>query len=159
MRIQQNVGKDNHEKLFASLINESERSVLCSGWLKYSGLKLLLPSIDSAISQGAQIVVYSNEQHTELEAVDALASRPTLKHVIASGAHRYLHTKLFYFEKGENYTAVIGSANVTEGGLVNNEELSIIFTGIKSDSTHKQFEDYLLALPTALRRASRTSVA
>lgn len=159
MRTQRNVGKDNHKKLFASLISESERSVLCSGWLKYAGLKLLLPSIDSAISQGAQIVVYSNDQHTELEAAAALASRPALQHVIASGAHRYLHTKLFYFQKGENYTAVIGSANLTEGGLVKNEELSIVVTGTKSDSTHKQFEDYLLALPTALRRVNPTSVA
>lgn len=154
MRIQRNVGKDNHRKLFASLISESERSVLCSGWLKYSGLKLLLPSIDDAINKGARIVVYSNDQHTEPEAADALALRPALQHVIASGAHRYLHTKLFYFLKGENYTAVIGSANLTEGGLVKNEELSIIISGKKSDLTQEQLEDYVLELSTSLHRVT-----
>lgn len=102
--------------------------------------------------------MYSNDKHTELEAADALASRPALTHVIASGTHRYLHTKLFYFEKGERYTAVIGSANLTEGGLVQNEELSIIVSGVKADSRHKQFEDYLLALPAALRRVNPPSL-
>jgi HKD family nuclease len=157
MHAQRNAGRQNHRKLLASLISESERSVLCSGWLKYSGVKLLLPSIDIAISQGAEIVVYSNDQHTESSAADALASRPALTHVIASGTHRYLHTKFFYFEKGESYTAVVGSANLTEGGLVENEELSLVITGGKAEPLHKQFHDYLMSLPSVLRRVSPTS--
>lgn len=145
-----NHGEKSHGELLTALILESDLMVLCSGWLKYAGLTSLLPSIDSALRRRAQILVYSNSKHTDARAARALADRATLKHVIAHHADRYLHTKLYYFERGDSYTAVVGSANLTAGGLANNEELSIIMKGVKGDAVHEEIASYLAELPGRL---------
>jgi len=152
MRLQRNTGRKNHRQLLDELIRRSERCVLCSGWLKHAGLKLLLPAIDDAIARGAQVLVYSNRQHTEAEAATALYAREGVRHMIADDEIRYLHTKLYYFENGERYTAVIGSANITKGGLVDNEECSVVLSGKIGDAGQAEIDAYLTALPLALRQ-------
>lgn len=54
-----------------------------------------------------------------------------------------LHTKLYYFESDTRYAAIVGSANITEGGLVHNDELSTVHHGTVGDVQHKMFNDYL----------------
>lgn len=58
----------------------------------------------------------------------------------------YLHSKLYYFETGETYTALIGSANITKGGLATNHELSVRFAGSIGDEKHRQLTSYIAAL-------------
>lgn len=151
MRLVSNIGKTNHRALLRKLIEGSEKSVLCSGWIKHAGLEHLLSSIELAIQRGAQITVYSNKRETEQKAIDALRSRPMVRHFIADDAHRYLHTKLFYFESAAKYTALIGSSNLTQGGLVSNEELSVCFEGDVGDEWHVQVSAYLRHLEVVLR--------
>jgi HKD family nuclease len=149
MIVQRNVGNDNHGKVLAAFIGESERMVLCSGWLDYPGLELLLPSLDLALARGAAIRVYSNKKHTKAGAARALAKRSAITHVIADNTRRYLHTKLYYFENGDSYTAMIGSANLTKGGLGCNEELSLVLNGSHGDAGHAQITQYLAELAAA----------
>jgi len=146
MLIQRNIGEKNHGKILGALISESERMVLCSGWLDYPGLAPLLSSIDIALARGASIRFYSNKKHTKAGAAKALAKRDAIDHVIADNALRYLHTKLYFFENGDRYTAMIGSANLTKGGLGCNEELSIVLNGTCGDAGHGQIVEYLADL-------------
>lgn len=143
MQLSQNRGKKNHRKLLADLISRSELSVLCSGWLKHDGLVELLPVIDLGLTKKAVITIYSNEEHTEENAKKAIAERSAIKHFIMSKQCRYLHSKLYYFEHKDKYTALIGSANITYGGLVRNEELSVHITGFVGDGQQRQILDYL----------------
>jgi HKD family nuclease len=69
--------------------------------------------------------------------------------VIADNTRRYLHTKLYYFENGDSYTAMIGSANLTKGGLGCNEELSLVLNGSHGDAGHAQITQYLAELAAA----------
>jgi HKD family nuclease len=150
MLIHQNTKKKNHRKLLADLIEKSDRSVLCSGWLNLAGLVHLLPSIDHAIGKGATVVIYSNKRHTDMDAAEELGKRALVRHYIADDKSRYLHTKLFYFESGEKYTAIVGSANITEGGLIKNEELSIEINGMIGDASQEKIQGYLESLPARL---------
>lgn len=143
MHLQTNTGTYKHKHLLAELIKKSDLSILCSGWIKLPGLQVLLPAIDSALARGAKILVYSNLEQTLDGVTEALASRSALKHQIVDGSKRALHTKIYYFETGEEYTAVIGSANITKGGLAGNEELSIQLVGIKGDQLYHQLQQYL----------------
>ena len=59
---------------------------------------------------------------------------------------RALHTKIYYFESGDKYTAVIGSANITKGGLSTNEELSVTMHGTRGDSFFLELQQYLAIL-------------
>jgi len=151
MELSRNRGKHNHRKQLVDLIGRSEVSILCSGWLKHDGLVELLPAIDAGLANSASITVYSNEEHTEEAAEKALAERTALKHFIISKQCKYLHSKLYYFETGGQFTALIGSANITYGGLVRNEELSVRITGCFGDDQHQKICVYLDELREVLR--------
>lgn len=146
MLLQTNSGKRKHVHLLSDLIKKSEVSILCSGWIKLPGLEALLPSIDAAIANGAAITVYSNLKDTKEGVVPALASRTGLIHRMVGPHSRALHTKIYYFESGDEYTAMIGSANITKGGLSANEELSVTMRGARGDPLFLELQQYLTTL-------------
>ncbi|WP_162575479.1 restriction endonuclease PLD domain-containing protein [Variovorax sp. PBL-H6] len=110
-----------------------------------------MDSIDLAIRNKAKVTVYSNKKHTEAGAVAALRTRPEVRHFIANHYHRYLHSKIYFFEKDDRYTALIGSGNITLGGLVSSEELSVRLTGAIGDPHHAQIAAYLKNLEVVLK--------
>jgi len=146
MLLQTNSGKRKHVHLLSELIEKSEVSILCSGWIKLPGLKDLLPAIDTALANGAAITIYSNLTETREGVAPALASRTGLTHRLVGPPSRALHTKIYYFETGEHYTAVIGSANITKGGLSGNEELSVTMRGTRGDSLFLELQQYLATI-------------
>jgi len=148
MLLQLNAKKDNHRKILSELIKRSEVSVLCSGWLKHAGLEHLLPAIDHALKNKSQITIYSNKKHTDNEAIEALKSRESILHVVVDDSAKYLHSKIYYFEIASEYKAIIGSANITNGGLISNEELSVNLAGTIGDSQNNQIKKYLTRLKT-----------
>jgi len=157
MHLQNNAGKNNHKRLLIDLIGKCDSAILCSGWLKLAGVQALLPAIDAALERGARIELYSNRAQTPDDVLAALATRQALAHRIVDDTRRHLHTKLYYFQTADLYTAVIGSANITIGGLRDNEELSIVHSGTVGDATFVQVRQYLqdlaaLKFVTAARR-------
>lgn len=142
--VQNTQKKKNHLAHLARLIAESEYSVLCSGWVKADGLELLREAIDVAVQRGASITLYSDHENTRDGVREALARWPTLGHGIATKPR--LHTKLYYFERAGRYTALIGSGNITKGGLRTNEELSVQLTGQVGEPQQAQIAAYLAHL-------------
>lgn len=116
--------------------------LLCSGWMKYPGLKKILPALKTAQKErNAQITIFSNKQHTDKGSIDALT---TFKHVLVDdGKSKYLHTKLYYFYTKVDFVALIGSANITLGGLVSNDELSVEISGKIGSQEHIQVSSYM----------------
>lgn len=155
MKLVRNESKRNHRAAIASLLKSSNRAFLCAGWLKVDGIALLLPAIDLALSQGAAITIYSSEKETRPEAIAAIRDRPGLRHFIVPQSRKYLHSKLYYFEQGTKYTALVGSANITYGGLVKNEEVSISFSGLVGDKKHGELATYIGDLQELGREARR----
>lgn len=146
MHLQTNSGKRKHVHLLSELIEASEVSILCSGWIKLPGLEALLPAIDVALANGAAITVYSNLKETLEGVAPALASRTGLTHRMVGPRSRALHTVIYYFETGDAYTAVIASANITQGGLSANGELSVMMQVTRGDSLSLDLQQYLTAL-------------
>lgn len=139
--------KDTQSHLFElrALLSMSDQIVICSGWMKACGLSPLLKDIDRAVSRGAKISVYTNQEHTEPACVDRLADVAGLKHFNVVRPI-YLHTKFYYGEKADSYSAILGSANITSGGLWKNEELSYQVQGDIGDDAHAQLALYLKRL-------------
>lgn len=145
MQIVSNVRKSkSHLTVLKKIFEQYDDIVICSGWMKMCGLSEVLPTIDGAISRGARIAVYTNTSHAEVGCVAALKARPGLTHLNVETP--YLHTKLYYGRRGESFTAMVGSANITAGGLWKNEELSLVLSGQTSDAIHVQYADYIKRL-------------
>jgi HKD family nuclease len=134
MELLSNQGKRNHRKRIVDLISKSDEIILCSGWLSHPGLKKILPALITAKQDNhASITIYSNKKHTNQECIDSLGE---FKHIVVDDSIKYLHTKLYYFKSDSTYTALIGSVNLTLGGLINNDELSVEITGSIGDQNH-----------------------
>ena len=144
MSLVKNIEEQNHLTLLRGLIAESETTVLCSGWVKVGGLNLVLEAVDLAIQRGAEITLYSDQVNTKRGVREALKLRPGVRHYIA--AKRPLHTKLYYFERAGRYTALVGSANITKGGLEDGEELSVQLNGAVGDQQQVEIAAYLSRL-------------
>ena len=148
INILDNSTNKNHRWRLSHLISGSDKIILCSGWMKYAGLKKLLKDIErSALNLDKEIIVYSNKSHTEKKCVEALSVLKNVKHVVVDDAiKKYLHSKIYYFESGAEFTAIIGSANITVGGLVKNEEVSIEISGQVGDEEYNKIMPYLSTL-------------
>lgn len=156
MRLITNEKKDSQSHLFElkKLLSSSEHIVMCSGWMKICGLSPLLRHMSEALHRGANITVYTNRKHTDQKCIEGLARLPGLKHFNIPRPV-YLHTKLYYGRTGELYSVILGSANITSGGLWKNEELSSLIGGTIGDYGHVQIEPYLRKL-SGFESACRT---
>ncbi|WP_339406553.1 hypothetical protein [Pseudomonas helleri] len=57
-----------------------------------------------------------------------------------------LHTKLYYGRRGNHYRTILGSANITSGGLWESEELSYFIEGHVGDEAYLEIAPYLQKL-------------
>lgn len=138
--------KDNeHLEELNKLIIQSQKIILCSGWIFLNGLKLLNKSLLQAIENKSEILIYSSQEHTKTNVIKKL-KKINIPHKILKKELGKVHTKLYYFEDTETFTAIIGSANISDGGLLNNSELSIKITDKVGSNEYKELQEYILSL-------------
>ncbi len=141
----------SHLTLLASLIETSEESILCSGWIKPEGIRALHSSIEEALRKKAKILIISNKSHTIGNSAKIIANWPNVTHLMANKDYGTIHSKIYYFQTGDSYNAVIGSANITKGGLSSSDELSVHLTGQVGDDIQKEIRAYLDEMQSYLR--------
>lgn len=151
IKLAHNLKPGNHLTLLSSLIESSEESILCSGWIKPAGIRELRPSIEKALRRGAKISIISNRSHTIGSSAKTIGKWANVTHLMANKAHGTIHSKIYYFQTGDSYTAVIGSANITKGGLSSSDELSVHLSGIVGDEIQKEIRGYLDEMQSNLR--------
>ena len=136
---------ENHLGKIKHLISESDEMILCSGWLEIKGLKKLSKELAAASDRNAEITIITNKKHTDEECTRFLKNY-RLRHVIVDESNGYFHTKMYYFKSSDTYHAIIGSANLTNGALTSNEELSVFISGKIGDEQHIKLYPYLKRL-------------
>jgi len=132
----------NHKQAICELLEWAEKCVLCTSFLDRKGVKHLSRSISSGIEKrNLDIVIFSNgeKKYTQNSATQAVASIKGLKHKVTNGKRR-LHSKLYYFEKENNFIAIIGSANITHNGLIKNIEFSTKINGVVGSNEHQAIQ-------------------
>ena len=135
---------NTHADALKRLIEGSEVSILCSGWLKANVFATIRAAIEIGIERKASITIYSSKAETQLDAIGEAKKIIGLRHVIVAGS--FMHSKLYYFRTGAAYTAIIGSANLTDGGLNGNREASVQFSGKVGDDMDIEIQAHLKTL-------------
>lgn len=145
MKLISNITKTNHLSIIKDLIEASSKIIISSGWMKKDGLLELMPSFNKAIkNNGALITIFSNRpNHTQKSVINILNMHSEIKHVVVPKDNKTLHTKMYYFEKDDTFTVIVGSANITSGGLTGSEELSILIEDRKGSKFHKEIYQYI----------------
>lgn len=144
MRFISNIDK-NHSSELNELINNSDEIWMAVAFLKESGLRLILPALKQHIQKGKafHIVVGQNFALTEPRALTAIykvieqtESEAFLANAIEK--NNVFHPKLYLFRKGNDFTIISGSANLTGGGLSTNTECSLLVEAKQSDKVWKE---------------------
>jgi HKD family nuclease len=144
MQLITNNPKHNHLELINELIEKSKKMFLCTAWINKEGISKILPSLEKTIlNNNAQIEILSNKKHTNEQIVQLLTNDNITHHIVGK---KYLHTKIYLFEYGRYFTALIGSMNLTKGALITNEELSIKIEGKIKSKKYKQVVEYIKEL-------------
>ncbi|MBM4452801.1 MAG: hypothetical protein FJ024_10070 [Chloroflexi bacterium] len=123
----------------------SMRMMMAVAFVKLSGIRLIEKSLLGLLDRGgkAEIVFGLDFSLTESRALSRVLeiqeSHPALTVFAFSdpylpGREPAFHPKLYIFEKADgNWAAIIGSSNLSKGGLVDNVEIGVAIEGQKVD--------------------------
>ncbi|MBI1780712.1 MAG: Helicase associated domain protein [Sphingobacteriales bacterium] len=146
MKLLSNNTIENHQFEIEQAIEFADEITICTAFLKYSGLKELLRGINQKEFK-TTFFVGTNFYQTEPSA---------LKQLFNDGHTIYLnrdktptfHPKIFFFRKQEKVKFIIGSANLTSGGLITNIETSVACETTTDSIIYKSLIEELLFFKT-----------
>ena len=132
------------ETMSSALIPEVARSSdvrFAVAFMSAGGLALLHDSIAVALQSGAhaEFVVGMDMRSTDPEAVIALHELSKKKSGLelycyaSPSASAIYHPKMYLLRAGDEAAAIIGSSNLTEGGLRRNVEVNLLVRGAVND--------------------------
>lgn len=134
-----NSGKLTHDQVLKACLFKAEKVQIAVAFLKMSGLNLLFKTIEKALKRGATIQLAAGLDFTQTEPEALKKLKRLLEIYPGSGLFisnfertSVFHPKFYLFQFGEQAAAVVGSANLTNGGLLQNEEISVFLEGNKS---------------------------
>jgi HKD family nuclease len=146
MKLIYNEKDNNHSSLICGLINNSYKIMICSGHFKKDILELQLSPLKFALDKNIGIEIMSNRENTKPNTINEIKQYPSISLFVTPKRSRYLHSKIYYFEHENNFTALIGSANLTKGALSTNEELSVQIEGKLNSPQHEEVLNYFRRL-------------
>ncbi|MDI9339116.1 MAG: phospholipase D-like domain-containing protein [Sediminibacterium sp.] len=157
MKFLANNKSDNHLTVLTDNLKLYDEAFFAVAFLKISGLNKLIQTIKEFLKSGGQITIIAGQNFalTEPEALHTLRklflTYPTSKLYLAkaNSANSVFHPKLYLFKSKNDCCIISGSANITEGGLTNNKETSLIADCNDTDAIWNEAKKYFDTLVSA----------
>jgi HKD family nuclease len=134
-------GNDHYIKLIEFLSSKNLRHAIFNiAFIKMSGINLLKTQLEQA---RGKLTVFAGIRNgiTSIQAIFKLIDMGISVYLVDTGSGNIVyHPKLYFFEYDTSYKIIIGSANLTGGGLNSNIEFSSI---IETDIGSKQAKSLL----------------
>lgn len=110
----------------------------------YGGVTALAPHILRAKTNDVKIkiILGIDQKCTSKEALEEVLSWGVDSYIYYTLNTNIFHPKVYLFENSDYYTIIVGSNNLTEGGLVRNVECSLLVQDMQGTSVHSAFYDY-----------------
>ena len=125
----------NHAELIETKIREADEVCLAVSYVTKSGVDMFLEALKG---KRVRLICTFEMGITELEAIQRLLQEGVIVKVYHSSTGTF-HPKLWLFRKGQTWTALVGSANLTRGGLVSNTEVGTFLEGEEDIKRARQF--------------------
>ncbi len=108
------------------------------------GISGLIRHILRARNNGVEIKIIVGVDHkcTSKEALEEILSLGVDSYIYYTLNANIFHPKVYLFENCDYYTLIVGSNNLTEGGLVRNIECSLLVQDMQGTSVHSAFYSY-----------------
>jgi len=110
----------------------------------YGGITALTPHILRAKRNHVKIkiILGIDQKCTSKEALEEVLSWGVDSFIYYTLNTNIFHPKVYLFENCDYYTLIVGSNNLTEGGLVRNIECSLLVQDMQGTSVHSAFYAY-----------------
>ncbi len=142
---------DNDRKTVAVALSEAlsgaREAKIAMAFATGSGLNAL-PELKQFCARGGKLkfIAGTDFQRTEFEAVDALGEERTAACKVVwiprAKQNRVFHPKLYLFEDRENFIGIVGSSNLTAGGLRHNFEANLRLVGSPTEPESVELKEY-----------------
>lgn len=158
MELIYNSGSENHLNAIINNLKLFKKVYLATAFLKVSGVDLLLPALQKFLHDGGELIVVAGQNFalTEPEALVTLYNlikeyaNSQLYLAKADVATKIFHHKLYLFTNDKYASIISGSANITKGGLISNDESSLIFN---CESTHQTWQKTLTVFNSIIEKS------
>jgi HKD family nuclease len=157
MKFLANNKTDNHLTTLTDNLKLYDEAFFAVAFLKVSGLTKLIQTIKEFLKSGGQISIIAGQNFalTQPEALHTLRklfqtyATSKLYLAKANSASSVFHPKLYLFKSKNDCCIISGSANITEGGLANNKETSLMADCNDTDITWNEAKKYYDTLLSA----------
>lgn len=148
--INNNDASKNHFTVISECIQKYNSIYIAIAFLKESGLKNLIDEVRKALSAGKEIKIIAGQNFalTEPNALKILRktfeSHPSAKLYLSrfKAAINIFHPKIYLFKSNKDCCIISGSANLTQGGLTTNDEVSLLLKCRDSDMVWIDVKSY-----------------
>jgi HKD family nuclease len=141
----------NADKTLAAILRDevphADSLTVCVAFLKQSGIAVLLPGLKRLLRSGGNVQViagldfYLTEPRALRQLADLSQAYPTLTcKVFESAGNTTFHPKMYCVAQGTNVALVVGSSNLTSGGLDANIEACTL---TRTDTSALIYTDFL----------------
>jgi HKD family nuclease len=153
-----NQGTNNHEATLREALANADEIYIAVAFMKKHAVESLLPVLKATLERGAtaKILVGTDFYLTEPAALTALhdACRPypkkTCARMVQQGKDTF-HPKVYCAVHGQQVTMLLGSANLTGGGMHSNFELSLRYSMDVLSPTFQALKTWLADIQTHKR--------
>ncbi len=153
-----NIASFHKDKIGRELAHANE-VLICTAFLKSSGLKHIRTSLNRALKRGARITFiagtdfYLTEPQALWDIFHLLSeNKKQNKLYICNQARSTFHPKVYFWRSSGTATVLVGSANLTDGGLRANHELSILSIDSSASTLARQVRGYFSKLLKQTKR-------
>lgn len=124
--------------------NKYDKFTCLVAFASYGGITALTPYILRAKANNVtiKIILGIDQKCTSKEALEEVLSWGVNSYVYYTLNTNIFHPKVYLFENSDYYTLIVGSNNLTEGGLVRNVECSLLVQDMQGTSVCSAFYAY-----------------
>jgi HKD family nuclease len=144
MRVISNHTSQTHLTVIDKLLDNADEVIMCVAFLKNSGLNSIVAKLKHKVNK-CQFFIGTDFFLTEPAALRKLFNDGHTVHITKKERTTY-HPKIFYFKKDNTIDILIGSTNLTSGGLETNIEASFALTTTTNSEIENEFIEILASL-------------
>ena len=127
--------KEQLLSLFEDVVSDSIEICIASAFLNFTGLPILEKYLKKHSHTKSIRILLDEEFHPDLETKKALLHKlselPNTEVRLFSDKEKLFHAKIYFFKGVDKIEVVVGSSNLTAGGLLHNVEMNALFvTGV-----------------------------
>ena len=134
------------EKHIVSLLKTSDNVSIAVAYVKRSGVNFVVDRLSNNEDDSIptiSIITGFDFSLTDADALTELMNKGVQCHIIRNSN---FHPKLYIFEKEDDITVIVGSSNLSEGGLSSNYEANVMIKGKASDGPIKDVLQHFVFL-------------